>query len=233
MAKSPRTIRTSTARSFSAVLERTRSRLHWTIIRLPLDAAKVFGLRGQIKVKGTINGFPFRTALFPTGQGGHILLVNKRMQKGARVAAGRSAHFEIELDTDKRVPGTPKKLGRILAQNRAFHRWYNQLNSSTRNQVAKWIHEPVSTEARDRRCDQIAERLLETMEAERELPPLIRVALARDAQARQGWEMMSPARRRSHLLGIFYYRTPEGRANRLGKALEDAAALAQRKRATR
>lgn len=232
MVKSRRTIRTNSARSFTAVLEHTRSRLNWTIIRLPFDAAKVFGLRGQIKVRGTINGFPFRTTLFPTGQGGHILLVNKRMQKGARVAAGRSAQFEIELDAEKRVLEIPERLERILAQNRAFQRWYELLNSSTRNQVTKWIKEPVSAEARERRCDQIAERLLETMEAERELPPLIRVALARDSQAREGWEMMSPARRRSHLLGIFYYRTPEGRANRLSKALQDATAIAQRKRAT-
>jgi uncharacterized protein YdeI (YjbR/CyaY-like superfamily) len=210
-----------------------RSRLNWTIIRLPFDAAKVFGARGQIKVKGTINGFAFRTALFPTGDGGHILLVNKRMQKGGRVAVGGSARFEIGLDSEKRVLGIPGKLERILAQDRAFRRWYDQLNSSTRNEIAKWVNEPASAEARDRRSEQIAERLLETMEAERELPPLIQLALARNSQARKGWESMSLARRRSHLLGIFYYRTPEGRANRLGKMLEDASAIAQRKRANR
>ena len=230
MAKSSGTERTGAARSFSAVLERMCSRLNWTIVRVPLDAAKVFGKRGQIKVEGTINGFPFRTALFPTGDGGHILLVNKRMQKGGHVAAGQSAQFEIELDTEKRVLGIPEKLERILAGSRAFRRWYDELNASTRNQVAKWVNEPASAEARERRAEQIAERLMETMEAERELPPLIRVALARDSRAREGWEMMSLARRRSHLLGIFYYRTPEGRANRLGKMLEDARAIARKKR---
>ena len=233
MAQSPGTKRTNPARSFNARLERMRSRLNWTIIRLPFDAAKVFGARGQIKVKGTINGFAFRTALFPTGDGGHILLVNKRMQKGGHVAVGGSARFEIGLDSEKRVLGIPGKLERILAQDRAFRRWYDQLNSSTRNEIAKWVNEPASAEARDRRSEQIAERLLETMEAERELPPLIQLALARNSQARKGWESMSLARRRSHLLGIFYYRTPEGRANRLGKMLEDASAIAQRKRANR
>ena len=219
------------ARSFSALIERMRSRLNWTIIHVPFDAARVFGKRGQIKVKGTINGFAFRTALFPTGEGGHILLVNKRMLKGGGVAAGRSAQFELEVDTEKRVLGIPEKLERILARDRAFRRWYDQLNSSTRNQVAKWVNEPASAAARERRAEQIAERLMETMEAETELPPLIRVALARDSQAREGWETMSLARRRSHLLGIFYYRTPEGRANRLGKMLDDARAIARRKRA--
>lgn len=210
------------------MLERMRSRLNWTIIRVPLDAAKAFGPRGQINVKGTINGFPFRTALFPTGTGGHILLVNKRMQKGAGVKTGASACFEIELDTEKRVPTIPEKLKRILAGDRAFRNWYDQLNPSTRNEVAKWISEPASEAARSRRVEQIAERLLETMEAERELPPLLQCAFARNPLAREGWELMSPARRRSHLLGIFYYRTPEGRTNRLGKMLDDATAIAEK-----
>ena len=65
-----------------------RSRLNWVIVHIPFDAAKCWGLRGQIKVKGEINGFAFRTSLFPTREGWHFLLVNKRMQKGARAFGG-------------------------------------------------------------------------------------------------------------------------------------------------
>jgi len=220
-------------RQFQATLERMRSRLNWVIIRVPFDAAKAFGMRGQIKVKGAINGFPFRTSLFPTGDGGHILLVNKRMQKGARVAFGTLARFEIELDTEKRVATIPEQLQRILARDRVFCRWYDQLNHSTRNEISKWVNEPASAAARVRRAEQIAERLLETMGAERELPPLLQVAFARNARAREGWELMSISRRRSHLLGIFYYRTPDARARRLEKMLEDATALADRKQTSR
>ena len=87
MPKAPKAKPTPAAKRFEARLERIRSRLNWVIIYVPFDAAQVWGLRGQIKVKGEINGFAFRTSLFPTGEGRHILLVNKRMQKGAR--AGR------------------------------------------------------------------------------------------------------------------------------------------------
>jgi len=79
--------------AFNATLERMRSRLNWVIIRVPSESAKTLGSRGQIKVKGTMNGFLFRTSLFPDGRGGHILLVNKKMQKGGRVAAGGVARF--------------------------------------------------------------------------------------------------------------------------------------------
>jgi uncharacterized protein YdeI (YjbR/CyaY-like superfamily) len=69
------------------------------------------------------------------------------------------------------------------------------------------------------------------MEAERELPPLIATALARNPKAREGWELMSAARRRSHLMAIFYYRTPESRVRRMEKVLDDAIAIAEKRRA--
>ncbi|HET9743766.1 MAG TPA: YdeI/OmpD-associated family protein [Terriglobales bacterium] len=74
----------------------------------------------------------------------------------------------------------------------------------------------------------MAVRLMETMEAEIELPPQIRVALAGNAHAKRGWELMPAAYKRRHLLGIFYYRTPEGRARRITQALEAAEQRAGR-----
>ena len=218
------------AKSFQATLERMKSRLNWIIIHIPFDVAKLWGSRGQFRVKGEINGFAFRTSLFPTGQGGHILLVNKGMQKGARAVSGTAALFRIEPDTEKRVVTVPAELNRVLAEDRALRRWFEQLNHSARNYIAKWIHEPRSGEARVRRAEQIAERLLSTMDAERELPPVLQVAFARNPVAREGWERMSAAQRRGHLLGIFYYRTPESRARRIDKMLDAASAIAERAR---
>lgn len=218
---------TTGVKRFEATLERMRSRLNWTIIRVPFDAAKAFGMRGQIKVKGKINGFPFRTSLFPsssstTPNGGHILLVNKKMQKVAGVHAGASARFHIELDTEERVATIPEDLKHILVEDRAFRRWYDTLNHSTRWEIAKWINDPKSEAARRRRAEQMAERLMAVMDAEQELPPILQVAFARNPKARETWDRMSAARRRSQLLGIFYYRTPEGREKRIGKMLEEA-----------
>jgi len=206
------------------MLERMASRLNWTIIRLPFDASRVFGGRGQINVKGEINGFAFRTCLFPTKSGSHILLVNKKMQKAARVRAGMAAEFRLEPDAQKRVATTPGSLQRILDEDKLLKRWFVTLNQSTKNEIAKWIGDPKSEQARERRADQMGERLLAVMDAERELPPILQIAFARNPEAREGWERMSDAKRRSHLFGIFYYRTPEGRARRIEKMIKEAAA---------
>jgi len=223
------------AKRFEARLERMRSRLNWIIIHVPFDAAKAWRLRGQIKVKGEINGFAFRTSLFPTREGGHILLVNKRMQKGAHVHEGVVARFQLELDTEKRIATIPGELEQILRQGlpseaRALRRWYDKLNCSTRSDIAKWVTEPKRAEASVRRAEQIAERLLAVMEAERQLPPILQVAFARHRQpsAREGWDRMSAARRRGHLFGIYYYRTPDAQGRRIEKMLEDAIALAEK-----
>ena len=221
------------AQRFEARLERLRSRLNWIVVHVPLDAARVWGVRGQIKVKGEINVFGFRTSLFPKRDGGHFLLVNKRMQKGARAYEGGAAHFELELDREEHSVAMPTELKRILTddlgrEGRAVQRWYEGLNHSTRSDIAKWIAEPKSTAARGRRAEQLAERLLNVMEAEREMPPILQVAFARHPKARSGWDLMSASRRRGHLFGIFYYRTPDARSRRIDKMLDDANAVAEK-----
>jgi uncharacterized protein YdeI (YjbR/CyaY-like superfamily) len=214
---------------FEARLERMRSRLNWIIARMPFDAAAMWGLRGQIKVRGKINGFAFRTSLFPTREGQHYLLVNKRMQKGARATEGSVVRLEMEFDTDERIVTIPAELKPIFGQDRSLRHWYDELNYSTRSDIAKWVSEPKGSESRRRRAEQIAERMLNVMDAETELPPVLKLAFVRHPKAREGWDAMSAARKRGHLWGIFYYRTPEAQGRRIEKMLDEADAHADKR----
>jgi uncharacterized protein YdeI (YjbR/CyaY-like superfamily) len=218
----------SVAKSFKATLERMPSNLGWVIIRIPFDVPKVWGVRGRLRVQGEINGFPFRTALFPTGKGYHFLLVNKRMQAGADARAGSTVHFRLRPDFEVRKVVMPTELRRALSHDRFLPRWFGSLSYSIRKWLTDWIAQPKSGEARVRRAEQIAEQLLTTMEAERELPPLLKAAFARDPRAWEGWQRMSPSHRRHNLLSVFYYRSPEARDRRIAKMLEEAAARADK-----
>jgi uncharacterized protein YdeI (YjbR/CyaY-like superfamily) len=216
-------------KSFKATLERMQpSNLGWVIIRIPFDVCKVWSVRGRLRVKGEINGFPFRTALFPTGKGQHFLLVNKRMQAGGEARPGSTAHFCLEPDREIRKAVVPVELKRFLSQDRALGRWFDNLSYSIRKWITDWITQPKSTDARMRRAEQIAERLLTALEAERDLPPILKAAFARDPRAYEGWQRMSPTQRRHQLLSIFYYRSPEARDRRIAKMLEEAAARASK-----
>jgi uncharacterized protein YdeI (YjbR/CyaY-like superfamily) len=220
----------SKSKTFTAVLERSGDRLNWTIIRVPLDVAKIWGKRGQLRVKGEINGFAFRTSLFPDGKGGHVMIVNKKMQAGGGVGLGEKANFLMEADTTERSVTVPGELLRVLGESKRLKKFYDSFNHSYRHYMASWVAEPKSGEARKRRADQIAERLMLTMEAEKELPPLLAVALARNPLAREGWGRMPAGHRRSHLMGIFGYRSPESQARRIAKAMEEMVAYAEKRR---
>jgi uncharacterized protein YdeI (YjbR/CyaY-like superfamily) len=216
-------------KSFRATLERLRSNLGWVIIWIPFNVQKVWGTRARIRVKGQINSFAFRTSLFPTRKGEHFLLVNKKMQAGGHAYEGTTAEFSLEPDTEERVVAVPTELKRILAEDKMFRRWFDGLNYSIRKWLADWITQPKSAASRVRRAEQVAEQLLSTMEAERELPPALKLAFTRDPRALEGWNLMSPSHRRGLLIAIFYYRSPDARARRVEKVVDEATALAEKK----
>ena len=210
----------SSAKSFQATLERSGDKLNWVIIRVPFNVAKIWGKRGQFKVKGEINGFDFRTSLFPDGKGGHILMVNKKMQAGGRVHFGARAHFRLEPDTAKREVSVPKELQRALGRSKRLSKFYDSLSFSIQKWIADMVADRKQAESRVRSAERTAEWLMEAMEAERELPPMFQIAINRNPRVRERWEQMSPSQRRGNLLAVCYYRNPESRAKRLQKVVE-------------
>ncbi len=216
-------------KEFQATLERSKNALNWVIVRIPFSVVNIGGTRGQLKVHVRVNGMGFQSCLFPSGTGVHFMIVNQQMQRAAGIRLGDKAEFVLEPDLSKRKVEVPAELQKLLKQERELATWYATLNDSTRKDINRWIAQPKTSASRDRRTEQIAERMMETMEAEVELPPLIRRALALNSAADDGWRLMTAAQRRSHLLGIFYYRTPGGRERRLQKALEAATRVAEKR----
>jgi uncharacterized protein YdeI (YjbR/CyaY-like superfamily) len=223
----------SSAKSFVAVLERSGDKLNWVIIRVPFDVQKIWGKRGQLKVQGEINGFPFRTSLFPDGKGGHILMVNKKMQAGGEVRYGMKAHFQMEPDTAKREVNVPKELRRVLGQSKRLDKFYGSLSFSARKWIADMVADRKQAESRVRSAERTAEWLMEAITAERELPPMFQIAINRNPRVRERWEQMSPSQRRGNLLAVFYYRSPESRAKRLQKVVEMMMGSAEQQAARR
>ena len=156
------------------------------------------------------------------------MLVNKRMQAGGGATPWMTAEFRLEPDTAERKAVLPAELKRFFNEDRSLARWFGNLSYSMRRWLGNWIVQPKSPGARERRAGQIAEQLLTVMDAERELPPTLKAAFARDPRAYEGWQRMSPSARRHTLLSVFYYRSPEARGRRIAKMLEEAAARAEK-----
>ena len=211
------------------MLERGGDRLNWVLLRLPFDGVKHFGKRGQIKVRGELNGFPFRTSLFPDGKGGHMMCVNKQMQKGGNASAGKSVTVRMQLDTEERTVAVPAELKRALAEDRSLVKFYGALSHSARKEIARYVAEAKAAETREKRASQMAERLMLVMDGEREMPPVLKAAVIGNPRAQAGWEKMPPSQKRWHLFGVFGYNHPESRARRVAKVVEAMEKYAEKK----
>ena len=234
----------SQSKAFTAILEPAGNKLKWVIARLPFDVTEVWPERKGLRVRGEIAAFsanhgssmpeqpafPFRTALFPDPHGdGKVLVVNLKMQAGARVAVGQKVRIRLEPDLEERPAQVPAELAAALKQDRKLRKWFDGLSYYTRKTMGAIVSEARSDEARLQRAEKIAEWLMLAMEGERDLPPILKAAFLRQPLARAGWEAMTPTQRRNHLLGIFHYQSAKSRETRAAQAVDDAFRVAKSK----
>jgi hypothetical protein len=185
-------------------------------------------LRG-LRVRGEIEGFAFRTSLFAySDREGHFLLVNKKMQTAAGASIGSMVRIFLEPDLEEREAHIPPELARALKEDRRLRKYFDGLNYSMRKAIGDWVSEPKGAAAREKRADMMAERLLLTLEGEKELPPILQGAFQREPLARKGWNAMTPLQRRRQLLAIFYYQSVDARERRAAKVVEEALRVARR-----
>ena len=218
--------------SFRAKLEAADNGLHWVIARIPIDLKKAWPEWKSRRVHGTLNGFAFSNALLPGANGkGHTLLVYKKLQHGAHARVGDTVQVTLEPDLSERPEyPMPQELASVFKGERILRKWFDALPPSYIKSICRWVDEAKSAETRVRRAEQMAERLMLTMEGERELPPILRVAFERQPLAHEGWTAMTKIQRRNHLFGIYYYQTASGRQKRVSQVVEEAVIVARRKR---
>lgn len=195
----------SSPKTFTAVLEPDGTQLRWVIARIPFDMTKAWPVRKGRRVRGEIEGFPFRTSLFRDPRGkGQILLVNKKMQAGAKARAGDKVRIKLEPDLEERPALIPAELEKALKSDRKLRKWFGAMSPSMCREIGKYVDEAKGTETRLKRAEKMAERLLQAMEGVEEPPPVLRAAFQRQPRALAGWNKLTSAQRRNHLLGIFY-----------------------------
>lgn len=66
----------------------------WTYMVWPA-AARAFGTRGRVKVRGTMDGAPFQSAFMPLGEGRHKLPVTAATLR--RIGKGPGDTITVEL----------------------------------------------------------------------------------------------------------------------------------------
>jgi bifunctional DNA-binding transcriptional regulator/antitoxin component of YhaV-PrlF toxin-antitoxin module len=129
-----------------------------TGIEAPFSVREVFGTKARVPVRGTINGFSFRSSLMPMG-GCHRMAVNRGMREGAGVKAGDIVEVVIERDEAERTVEVPPQLKKELAKSKTATANWEKQSYSNQKEMARSITDVKQEETRTRRLAEVMDIL--------------------------------------------------------------------------
>jgi hypothetical protein len=104
----------------------------------------VFGTRGQVKVKASFDGQPYRGVLANMGTGCHVIGLQKDIRAIIKKGVGDFVQVEFESSTEERTPELPESMENLLKKNPSAKKFFESL----------FLHRPERICRIDTRCQE-------------------------------------------------------------------------------
>jgi hypothetical protein len=127
-------------------------------LKPPFDVVEVFHTKARVPVKGTINGFPFRSSLMNMGDG-HMMAVNAELRAGANCKGGDTVDIVMELDEDERKVELPAPIKKVIASYPKAKESWSKLSFTHQKEWMRAIEDAKRPETREKRIAAMMEAL--------------------------------------------------------------------------
>lgn len=127
-------------------------------LKPPFDVPAIFGTKARVPVRGTINGYPFRSSLCNMGEG-HFMVVNAEMRVGGKCKAGDAVEVVLERDREKRVVEVPADLKKVIASDKKAQATWDSLSFTHQKEWVRAISEAKKEETRHSRIKKMMDAL--------------------------------------------------------------------------
>ena len=128
---------------------------------VPFDVQKVYGTKAQVKVKGTLDGYPYRGSIVPMGGGVHVMGLRKEIRDAIGKSAGDTVKVVMEIDSEPRIMEIPSDFKKALNKNKKIKVTFDKLSYSHRKEYVMWIESAKKIDTRIRRITKAIEKLSE------------------------------------------------------------------------
>jgi hypothetical protein len=126
------------------------------LVLVPFSVAEVYGTKGELPVRTSIEGFPYLGELTPYGDGYHALIVPREVRRAVGKTVGDVLRVALSHDLEERVVPLPDDLAAALADEPTALAFYKKLPQPDQRAYVRYL-------AGAKRPDERSKRLQETV----------------------------------------------------------------------
>ena len=144
---------------FTAPLERMEGRFAWSYVEFPHDVQQLFGKKGNVRVKGTVNGVAVDRALMPTKSGYHIIILGGDIRRAAKIKKeGQLVDVEVWLNTEPSKLDIPEELSDTIDFIPEMKAAWDKLKPGMQRSMCYWVGSGKTVETRAKRVAELLRR---------------------------------------------------------------------------